>query len=289
MTWNKLATFLLSTWLVLGMGIGCSGEQVKPTATVQPAARPELEFRGIGFKKQSFLGTDVVFKFALSSKDDRPAKSAGCSYKLELREGDTLEGKIALDGDLPARGELPVQVRLSLPWPTDREQVVAFLQRKRLPYQFSLTCEVDAGQGPLTVSNTDSGSIPLPKLPQLDVLQANAERFGQGEDARINFELNMANENPFSVRLDKVVYKVFLEDTQVTKGDLVLAEIIPPSNAFEYDIRTPMFNKQEHKAIMELLNRSQVTYRLEGVIHLGEFQLPIQSSGTISFPRAQAE
>ena len=281
-----VALFFLAT---AGMcAVACNNKPVKPTAQAQAYGKPELEFRGIGFKKQSFTGTEVVFKFALVSRDDRPGKPGTCSYKLEFKDAEAKTGTIALSGELPGRGELPVQARVALPWPQERAELLAFLLRKKMPYQFRLSCPVDTPDGPQTASNTDAGSIPLPKLPQMDVLQANAERFG-GDDARINFELNMVNDNPFPVRLDKVVYKVFLGDTQVAQGELVLAEVIPPSNAFEYDVATPIFNKQEHKQIMELLSRSQVEYRLEGLVQLGEFEQPLNASGTISFPRGSSD
>jgi len=56
-------------------------------------------------------------------------------------------------------------------------------------------------QGPATKAGggafdlEDAGSVPLPKLPKIDVLQANAERFGKGEEAKINFDLGMVAES----------------------------------------------------------------------------------------------
>lgn len=274
--------------LVAMLAVGCNGTQVKQTESAKPYAKPALEFRGIGFEDQSFDSTTVVFKFALISQDDRPATPTGCAYKLELKGSETLRGTIQPNQELGPKAELPVVAKLAIPWPGGREEVVAFLQRKRLPYKYHLTCELTALGAKESVSNTDGGSIPLPKLPQMDVIQANAERFDRSS-ARVNFELSMLNENAFQVSLDKIVYTVALGGTEVTKGDLPLAEMVPPSAEFTYDVATPIFNTQDNKDIMEMLAQPQIEYTLTGTIFLGEFQLPLDAKGTISFARAGAQ
>ena len=283
-------------WSILGSAIvctialtACNGKQVKKDTGEKAFTKPGLEFRGIGFDKQSFDGTDVSFKFALISQDPRPAKGNGCTYSLELKGAEALKGKIDLTGELTDKTELPVKVRISLPWPEGREEVLAFLQRKRLPYKFHLNCKLQTPMGSDEITNTDAGSVPLPKLPQMDVIQANAERFGGSGEVRVNFELSMLNENTFRLNLDKIVYKVFLGETMVTEGDLPMAEVIPPSAEFTYDVATPIFNNREHKEILTMLNEAQVGYRLEGSIHLGEFVLPLDANGTINFPRASSD
>jgi LEA14-like dessication related protein len=283
-------------WSMLGLAFACSfgvaacnGKQVKKDMGAIEFAKPGLEFRGIGFENQSFDGTDVTFKFALISQDPRPARGDGCTYSLELKDAEALQGKIDLKGELTDKTELPVQVTISLPWPEGREKVLAYLQRKRLPYRFHLNCKLQTPMGPDEVTNADAGSVPLPKLPQMDVIQANAERFGGSGEVRVNFELSMLNENPFRLSLDKIVYKVFLGETMVSEGDLPMAEVIPPSAEFTYDVATPIFNDREHKEILNMLSEAQVGYRLEGSIHLGRFVLPIKASGTINFPRAESD
>ncbi len=286
---RRLSSNFCCVVFFFGSALGaCSGGGVRPDK-VAPYARPALEFRGIGFEDQSFEGTGVVFKFALVSKDDRPATLTGCPYKLQLKGVQTLRGTIQVQGKLEAKGELPVNTKIAVPWPEGREQVLQFLRRKRLPYKYHLTCELTTPTGKESASNTDAGSIPLPKLPQMDVIQANAERFGRGAEARVNFELSMLNENTFKLKLDKIVYKVYLGETMVSEGDLPLAETIPPSSEFTYDVSTPIFNTHEHGEIMKMLSQSQIEYRLQGAIHLGGFELPLDADGTISFPRGSEE
>ncbi|MBN2493954.1 MAG: LEA type 2 family protein [Deltaproteobacteria bacterium] len=274
-------------WLAiasLALAAGGCPKQVKKTEAPQAYVEPELEFGGISFENQSFGGMEVVFTFELISKDERSAAVKACSHKLELEEHETVEGAAEVSGSLGKDVRLPIVSRIAIPWPAEASQVQPFLARKRMPYKLVLSCEIDAPGGPQKVSNSDSGSIPLPNLPEVDVLQANAERFGGGEEARVNFELGMVNSNPFNIHIEKIVYKVYLEDKAVTQGELVLAEVIEPSNEVSYDVATPIFSTVSDKEILQMLSKPNIEYRLEGAVHLSGFELPLDASGTISFP-----
>ncbi|MBW2703762.1 MAG: LEA type 2 family protein [Deltaproteobacteria bacterium] len=262
----------------------CDKKQVKKTETAVAYADPALEFRGIGFEEQSFSGMKAVFKFELLSTDKRPAKVTSCDYKLELRDLEAVRGKAEVGTDLAGQGKLPVLVRADIPWPEGIEAVQAFLGRKRVPYKFFLTCRVAGAGKTAEAANTDAGSIPLPKLPEIDVLQANAERFGKGEEAKINFELGMVNENPFVLPIDKINYKVYLGGKLVTEGEMIVAEMISPSNEVSYDVATPIFSVQHDKEILEMLKKPAIEYKLEGTVQMGKFTLPMNATGTISFP-----
>lgn len=282
--WGRIAQVAFLVSIAVGLG-GCKDAQVKKTAPA-PYAEPELAFRGIGFENQSFTGTDVVFKFALVGQDERAGRVTGCPYKLEIRDGQTLRGTLQIEAAVEAGAEVPVRAKISVPWPEQREAIVAFLQRKRLPYKYHLTCELQAPTGPVAVSNSDGGTIPLPKLPELDIIQANAERFGDGSDVRINFELGLLNANTFRLGLDKIVYGIELAGQEVIADELPLAEVVPPSAEFTYDVTTPIFNEREHGEIMELLEQEQIAYHMKGALHIDGFELPIDVTGTISFPQA---
>ena len=132
-------------------------------------------------------------------------------------------------------------------------------------------------------SASDSGSIPLPKLPELTVSGANAERFGRS-DIRLNFELSFVNENPFNVRVDKIVYKISVEGKVLSEGSLPVVESIPPSNEASYDISTGTLSGEASREINRLVSQPSLNYHLEGQVFVGDFEIPVDATGTISFP-----
>jgi LEA14-like dessication related protein len=269
---------------VMIMFCGCPAGDVKPDSTDNSFAKPVLEYRGIRFENQSFTGMDVAWKFELIAKDARTATVTACPYKLDLDGYDPISGTIAVSGSLAGDNKMMVATKVAMPWPEARAEIKTLLERKNIPYSFSIDCNINAPDGPLTVSAADSGSVPLPKIPQLSVTGANAEKF-TGKDIRLNFEMSILNENTFNVKVDKIIYKISVEGKPLSEGEIPVAESIPPSNEASYDISTGTLSGDERKEILDLIKKPQIPYHLEGEVFMGGFTVPVDDSGTVSFPR----
>lgn len=262
---------------------GCAGGQVKTAEGPGAYQKPEFEYRGINFDNQSFSGMSVMFRFELVAKDKRTAVVKECPYTLELKGSDPIKGTITPGGQLAAGGKIMVETTVALPWPQETAAVQAFLGQKKLRYEFLQNCKLEVEGAEVTASASDSGSIPLPKLPELTVSGANAERFGRS-DIRLNFELSFVNENPFNVRVDKIVYKISVEDKVLSEGSLPVVESIPPSNEASYDISTGTLSGEASREINRLVSQPSLNYHLVGQVFVGEFEIPVDATGTISFP-----
>ena len=264
------------------MVLGCAGGQVKETGP-GAYAKPALEYRGIRFDDQSFSGMNVMFRFELVSKDKRAATLKECPYTLELEGFDPIKGVVTPGGQLGEGAQISVETTVAVPWPADKAEVQAFLGKKKLIYKFLLECRIDAEGGEVNAAASDSGSIPLPKLPELTVSGANAERFGRS-DIRLNFELSFVNENPFKVRVDKIVYKITVEGKVLSEGSLPVVESISPSTEASYDISTGTLSGAASREILRLVSKPSLAYHLVGQVFMGEFEIPVDATGTISFP-----
>jgi len=262
---------------------GCAGGQVKQVEGPGAYQKPVFEYRGIKFDDQSFAGMNVAFRFELLSKDKRTAVLKECPYTLELEGADPIKGTVSTGGQLAAGGKITVETKVAVPWPQETAAIQAFLEKKTIPYKFLQDCKLDAGGAEVITSASDSGSIPLPKLPELTVSGANAERFG-GSDIRLNFELSFVNENPFNVRVDKIVYKISVEGKVLSEGSLPVVESIPPSNEASYDISTGTLSGEASREINRLVSQPSLNYHLVGQVFVGDFEIPVDATGTISFP-----
>jgi hypothetical protein len=265
------------------MALGCAGGQVKGEGGPGAYQKPAFEYRGIKFENQSFAGMQVVFRFELVSKDKRAAQLKECPYTFDLEGFDPIKGTVTPGGQLGEGAKVMVETTVAVPWPADTAQVQTFLEKKNIPYKFFQDCKMDTPDGELTASASDSGSIPLPKLPELTVTGANAERFGR-LDIRLNFELSFVNENPFNVKVHKIVYKITVEGKVLSEGSLPVVESIPPSNEASYDISTGTLSGEASREIQRLVSKPSLGYHLEGAVFMGDFEIPVDATGTISFP-----
>jgi len=276
--------FCLCSFLVALVVMGCSGSDVKKTEKIQKAfAKPGLEYRGIKFMNQSFMGMDVKWKFELISKDARKASIVTCPYKLQLQDMQPVEGSINPGGDVAGENSVELETTVAIPWPEEKAKVKEFLERKRIPYEFFLDCKLQTPDGATTVSASDSGSVPLPKLPQLTVTGANAEKFS-GTDIRLNFEVSILNENPFNIKIRKIVYKITAEGKPMSEGELTVVEVVPSSNEASYDISTGTLSGSDSSEIREMIKKPSINYHLEGKVILGDFEIPVDDKGQVSFP-----
>ena len=269
--------------LVCALIAGCAGGQVKEEGGPGAYQKPAFEYRGIKFDNQSFSGMNVVFRFELVSKDKRTAVLKECPYTLNLDGAEPVKGTVNPGGQLGAGGKIGVDTTVAVPWPQEAAAVQEFLNKKKITYEFLQDCKLEVEGTEVTVSASDSGSIPLPKLPELTVSGANAERFGRS-DIRLNFELSFVNENPFNVRVDKIVYKITVEGKVLSEGSLPVVESIPPSNEASYDISTGTLSGEASREINRLVSQPSLNYHLVGQVFVGEFEIPVDASGTISFP-----
>ncbi|HUU01350.1 MAG TPA: LEA type 2 family protein [Myxococcota bacterium] len=261
---------------------GCPNKQVKQVKKAADYAKPRLEYRGIKFSDQSFSQMNVAWKFELISEDKLPAKISGCDYRLEMTDMKTIKGTQNPGTSLAGEQKLMVATKIGLPWPETASEVMNFLQRGRIPYSFFLECHLTGPDGEFQVSASDTGSIPLPKLPHLNVTGANAEKFSSRE-IRLNFEISLLNENPFNIKISKIVYKISAEGKPMSEGEMPVEEVIEPSNEASYDISTGTLSGDEQREIVEMIKQPQIKYHLKGMVFLDGFELPIDDKGTVSF------
>jgi hypothetical protein len=267
--------------------LACAGSRTATVAT--PAgpgafAPPRLEFRGVEFVPQQFSGLSLNLKFELIGEDPRPAKLVACTWKVELSDREPLSGTLSPQGEVRQGTRQMVTAEVALPWPKTTPEIMALIQTGQWRYTFSETCNLEGPEGGLSVSAGDAGLIPLPKLPRLTVTGAYAQRFGKDE-TKFTFDLAVLNENAFAVKLDKVVYRISLEGKPWVEGELPVEDRIPGNHEASYDISTEVKSGTASKEILDLLKKQVIPYRLEGLMVMGDFEIPIAGDGTIHFSR----
>jgi LEA14-like dessication related protein len=273
------------TILIVSLNLfSCASGQLKPDDQAGDYQIPTFDFSGIKFENHGFDGLEIQFRFELVSKDDAMAKVEECSHELKLEEMESVSQSIRPELELVGRGKQVISTTIAVPWPKTKPELTEFLKRDTIAYEFIQTCKLEATGQQLSVTGSDSGTVQLPKMPTMKITGANAERFGK-KDIRLNFEVTISNENSFNVKVDKIQYKVSVEDNKVlTEGTLPVAEVVTPSSETSYDISTEVMSGKASQEIMELVAKPSIDYHLEGMVFMGEFEIPVDGTGSINFP-----
>jgi len=96
--------------------------------------------------------------------------------------------------------------------------------------------------------------------------------------------MSLLNENPFSIKISKIVYKISAEGKPMSEGELPVEEVVDPSNEASYDISTGTLSGDEQREIVQMIKLPQINYHLEGKAIISGFEIPIDDKGTVSFP-----
>jgi LEA14-like dessication related protein len=273
----------LLRWCVVSLMaiyLGCAAKKVEVKAESQPAQPPIMEFAGVKFLPDSFRGMQVSWSFELQGKSSQTFELAECGYRLELEGLDPMSGQVASPGAVAPGDKKPLEIRVALPWPAEKERLAEFLGRQNIPYKLEVFCTA----GGQKVQAGDSGNIPLQKLPRLTVSGANAERFS-GKEFRLNFELALANENSFSVQVRKINYRISVEGKKLSEGTLPVEEEIAASADTIYEITSGTLSVATDKSLADLLKKTSLNYGLEGEVEFEGLSVTVDESGTVSFPR----
>jgi len=62
-----------------------------------------------------------------------------------------------------------------------------------------------------------------------------------------------------------------------------VAESIPANHETTFDIPTEVRSGEASKELLDLVKRTTIAYRLEGMVFMGSFEIPVAGDGTISF------
>ena len=156
------------------------------------------------------------------------------------------------------------------------------------PYHLEGTMELDTPLGPLSIPFHHDGTVPVLKVPEVDLARVEARGVGfSGADVRLSFHVK--NPNNLALGVQTLDYQVTLAGARLANGHLPTPLDLQPKStgAFEADVHVSFSDAAQ--AAQSLAGRNSAEYSIGGNIAAktpwGVVDTPFERAGTVKISR----
>ncbi len=271
----------LSVIILLAL-IGLSCSSVKELVR-ENFKKPQVNFAGAKLDRLSFEEIGLRFDINVANPNPIGVKLTGFDFDFLLNERSFVQGANDTGVEIPANGRQIVPVLVSMKF-DDVYQTFAGLRN-----QDSTSYKINAGVsfdlpflGPQRIPVSQSGSVPLIKIPKIGVESLRLERLNF-TGAELNLRVRINNPNPFSFLLNQLNYRLEINGAEWLEG---ASDLSQPVNAKGESILTlPMalnFLQIGSSAAQLLRGNAAVNYRFHGSADLSS-SLPVFGAANLPF------
>lgn len=240
---------------------------------------PEVEFRELHLRKLSFERVSADFEFLVSNPNDLAVTVSSLDYALSVDEKSLAEGTSSRELRLEARGSAPVHLPLTIAFADFVDNLATFFSsREAVPYAIAAKLGVKTPVGPVQVPVQHEGTLPLPKVPDIEVADVRLTRLDL-TGAEVELALDVRNRGQFPIQPQGLRYDVSLAGTSVASGNETLPTLA--ANASEQVVLSiDLSFLRLGPTLVEAVRSRRVPYRVAGAVDLGVFAPSFDSSGT---------
>jgi len=223
---SRLITFATLSFLLLQYGCALLEKNIQT---------PTVEFAGSRLESASLHDAKLNFLIHVENPNPVALPIQGLNYSLDINHKKLLSGSAQQGTRIPAESGID----LSLPIVIRYEDFLEGLHQLQQQNSFEYTLQGDVNLGILQVPYSASGSIPLPKLPQITLKTIKVRRFTlEGIETAMLF--NVSNANDFPVRADGMSYQLLLDNVTTVSGENTQAIDVPPHSNSTIEINNKL-------------------------------------------------
>lgn len=242
--------------------------KVEPPPAPTAVEADPLEFSSFVVKQQTLLGLTLQ----LDGKLGRTGGPRALAWKAAVGESALGSGtwELAPGPD----GAFTQELKLELG--ADAAALAPYQSMDR----FQLLLETTLGEGEGAVTRTRAVTVWSPKLPRAEVKSVQASRSGPSELA-LTYLFNIANPNPFEVRVGLLSYRASIDGRFVGRGELPLSAKVPASGENLFEIPAEANVETFGKDIGLMLKKPEVPWAFVGSLKVGGVEVPVDLKGTV--------
>jgi LEA14-like dessication related protein len=242
--------------------------------------KPKVTLTNVEITQASFQGLDAIFQFAVENPNAIGIDLARLDYRLTIDGQKVIEGHGDKPLQVPAHGNGTLALPVSIQFYELGRAVAAVLTRPELPYAIKATLGFNSPIGTIEVPIEQSGTFPVPRVPQFSLRGARLEGLSLG-GVTVHVELGAKNPNSFELPTGAFDYRVRVEGTEVASGATSPGKLAPGETQpvllacrIEF-LRTGV-------AVAEALGSGAANVAVEGQLDLGAFKVPVSVSERVS-------
>lgn len=99
--------------------------------------------------------------------------------------------------------------------------------------------------------------------------------------ATLVFNISVKNPNSVDLKVDKITYKVFLNNKEISHSSTDKAVTIPAKSTGQVELPMPLEYRKVFTDIKQLLFAESASYKIEGHAKMNLFSIPFSKEGSI--------
>lgn len=253
--------------IVLFSLVGCA-------ALEKHVQKPSVKYAGSQVKSASLYNATIDFLLHVDNPNPVSLPIQGLSYTLDINNKKFLSGAAQHGTRIPANSA----VDLSLPIVINYEDFLESLQQLLQQDSFAYTISGELDFGLIKLPYSASGSLPLPKLPQIKLAAFKVKKFSfDGVETVMQFRINNANQ--FVLNANNLSYEVLLNDIATVSGKNAQGIHIPAQGAGTVEISNK-FSLLELGRVLESLRKdNHINTSLKG-----QLEIPVTENQSKNIP-----
>ena len=248
---TKLSIFTFALFL-----FGCAGLE-------KHIQTPTVQYAGNRINNVSLHDASVDFLIRVDNPNPISLPIQGINYTLDINSKKMLSGSAQPGTQIPAKSgtdiNLPVVIRY--------EEFLDGLQQliDHDSFAYALKGEIDLGF--FKVPYNASGTLPLPKLPEIQLKAINVEKFAlNGIQTKMQFSIK--NNNDFALAANGLSYQLLLNNIATLSGKNTEAIKVPAKSDGTIEISTTFSLLELGKVLDTFRQSNNVNATLNGELNI---------------------
>ena len=265
--------------------IGLAAALLSGCATLEKSiSKPQVNLRDVQVVKMSMADAQLAFDFDVENPNPIGLSMQDLSYQLELANKTFSSGSLGQRLRIGANKKSRVTLPVTLVYGDVLDTVRALRGKDELEYRIS----GEAKFGLFAIPYSQTGSLPLPQLPDVSVQSLHVDRLSlTGAELAIGLKVN--NTNRFPIRFNGLDYQLKLGDASVLNGKSTKPFAVEPNRTETLPLRLNLDYGQIAKVMRALQQGRSLPVGFNGNLKVpgatGEVTLPYKWRGDVPLSR----
>jgi len=230
-------------------------------------------------KNVSFTGLTLETTFRVDNPNGFGLDLSSLGYALEIEHHPLTKGNLNRGLEVAAGGSSNITLPFTIDFSDASQAIGAVLQKTKIAYGVSGHFGFDTPAGPVSVPFEHDGTLPVPKLPRVQISGAHVKGVGlMGADLEVQVAVD--NPNTFPVAVDSLHYALTVSGKDVGSGDAHPPKL-PASGKGSLTLPVHLSFTSAGRAIYDAIQSGRLDLGLTGSLKAGPVKLPLHLRRTV--------
>jgi len=259
--------------VILGLTLSLGGCATLKQLLAAAFQQPSLNFQTARVRDINFTGAGLDLVFRVENPNEFGVRFTSVGYDLKIDGRQLASGTTPKGIQIAPGGSSEVVLPFDLRFADFGQALLALYERDTVPWDINGHFAFDTPVGPLRLPYQQQGTLPVPKLPELQISGARVSGLSL-TSATLAVDLEVRNNNQFALPLDQVAYGMKISGQPVGTGQ-VSTSGLRAGGTTRVTLPVKISFLSAGSAVQKAIQSGQIDLGLEGKVRAGPVDLPL--------------